>query len=177
MKEIYAFVDTETTGLLRAVGSERQPYLTELCAIKTDHKFKIIDEFTTFISSPEPLPYFITKITGIDDQMLISAPPFKKIYKPLKSFFVGVDIFVGHNAMFDYRMIEEQAKRIDKKQFLPINVKCTIEMSMHIKGYRLKLDELYFLATGEPSIPGQHRAKNDVLATIKCYKWLNKNRG
>jgi len=174
------FVDTETTGLLEAEGNviENQPYIIEIAAIKTDDDLNQIDCFMTYIKPPKPLPPVITKITGITDNDLIAAPAFHEIYKELVNLFFGCHTLVAHNLMFDLGMLVNELGRLKKTYnfpYPPIHY-CTVEHSMHIKGFRLKLGELYNLATGKEEIIGAHRANEDTQALIDCYKFLQKEK-
>jgi len=168
------FLDCETTGLPLPMGTDiiLQPHITEIYAALTTSKGKIKAEFETLINPGVPIPDFITKITGIDDMTLIDEPPFIDIAREFESFMGKAKTMVAHNLMFDKTMIDLEYQRIGKQSPTPKNLFCTVEQSMHIKGYRLHLKELHQLATGLPEIPGAHRAKNDVLAMIKCWKWL-----
>lgn len=167
--------DTETTGLLMAKGSDinLQPYIIEICAIQVDESDNIINEIETLVFPPMNIPLHITKITGITTNDVSSAPIFSEIYKDLLSVFFGSHTVVAHNLSFDVGMLVNELTRINKEfsfPYPPIQF-CTVEQSMHIKGYRLKNSELYTLATGK-EIEGSHRAKADVLATYESYKWL-----
>ena len=53
---------------------------------------------------------------------------------------------------------------------------CTVEASFAIHNKRLKLGQLYEIATGKSSFPSAHRAKADVLAMIECMKFLKENK-
>lgn len=167
--------DTETTGLLKAEGTELilQPHIIEFYGIKIDNDNNIVKEYETFIKPPIPIPDFITKINRIDNQMVKDAPTFVEVYKPLVSMFFNCHTVVAHNLSFDEGMLITELKRIGKEYHFPYPpIKfCTVEQSMHIKGYRLKNNELYKLATGK-DIEGAHIARNDVLATFESYKWL-----
>ena len=57
----------------------------------------------------------------------------------------------------------------------PKNHICTVEKSFPIRNKRLKLEQLYEIATGKKGIKGAHRAKSDVLAMVECIVWLRKN--
>jgi DNA polymerase III epsilon subunit-like protein len=46
------------------------------------------------------IPSFITKLTGIDNEMVESAPVIKDVLPDFVSF-LGEDIFVAHNISFD----------------------------------------------------------------------------
>ena len=39
----------------------------------------IVEEFTSLVNPQCPIPYFITGLTGIDDQMVANAPTFQEI--------------------------------------------------------------------------------------------------
>lgn len=169
-----AFVDTETTGLPQPIGAsiDKQPYLTEICIILLDKHYNFVDSLDTLVKPPIPIPPFITKITNINDAMVKKSPRFAEIYKPLKKILKQADTLVVQNFEFDRAMLEYEAKRIGKKIKFPKNRFCTVEQSLHKKGRRLKLVELYQMATGEPTIPGAHRAKNDVMAMVEVYKFI-----
>lgn len=171
-------IDTETTDLTKAEGTrlDFQPYMTEIYCLKVNKKLKKIDSFHSLFKIPIPVPKFITKITGISDYDLQKAPKFVEMYHEFAKFFTGVDTMVAHNLPFDLKILRYSLARIGKEYNFPYprNHYCTVEHSLHLKGYRLKNNELYELATGKKSIKNAHRAKNDVLATFKSYKWLLK---
>lgn len=167
--------DSETTGLIKAKGSDQlhQPHLTEIYAMQVDEKFNLIKEFETLIKPPIPIPSFLEKQIGITNQMVANAPTFIQVYKHIMNVFFKSHTVVAHNLTFDEGVLINELRRIGKEHHFPYPpIKfCTVEQSMHIKGHRLKNAELYKIATGK-EIEGAHRAKNDVLATFESYKWL-----
>ena len=60
----YVLVDIETTGL-----SPKECEIIEIGAIKVKEN-KIVDTFDTLLKIDGRLPYFITKLTGITNEML-----------------------------------------------------------------------------------------------------------
>lgn len=172
---MYIVLDTETTGLLKPHGTSLrlQPRMTEICMIKLDKQLKEIDRFKTLVNPKIPIPEKIQKLTNITDKMVKNKPTFEEIYKKVAKFVLGSKYFVGHNVVFDHKILLFDLERIGKQyQFpWPMNLYCTIEQSKHIKGHRLKLGELYNLASGK-EIEGAHRAENDVEATIFVFRWL-----
>ena len=170
--------DTETTGLLEPKASlvSEQPHIIEFYGARLDHKNKVIDELDVLVYSPVEIPKFITKITGIDDDMLIGAPEFIEVYKPLVELFMGTRTVIAHNISFDMGMLWAELSRIDKEFKFPYPPEwyCTMERSMHLENKRLKLGNLHKYATGEVFKEGAHRAKQDVLATLRCYNWMQK---
>lgn len=170
-----AIFDTETTGLLKpnAVDVKEQPYITEFYGCVINEKFEMLRELDTFIKPPVPLSDEITKITGINNDMVSNAPVFADVYPELCTLFEGTRCLVAHNASFDVSMLANELLRIDKLIHFPWPKHhiCTIERSHHIKGHRLNLTKLHTLATGKP-FEGAHRAKIDVFALVRCFNWL-----
>lgn len=171
----YIVLDTETTGLLNPFGSDvnKQPRITEIAAIKLNDDLEEIERLDQLINPEIPIPEEITKITNITDKMVKDKPTFAAYFNVFSSFCFGVDYFVAHNASFDQSIIFYNLMRINKHMCFPWppNVYCTIEQSRHIEGNRLKLAELYKIATGKEII-GAHRAMNDVEATVDCFRYL-----
>ena len=90
----YVFLDFETTGL--DIGNES---IIEIGACKVDANGKeyFFQEMVKPVSSIKPL---ITKITGIDDQMVKNAPPLKNVLLAFLDF-CGDSHIIAHNAQFD----------------------------------------------------------------------------
>lgn len=172
-------LDTETTGLLKPEATEvhLQPFITEIYIVKFDSDFNIQGEFETFIKPPVPIPEFIQKITNITNEMVATAPAFIEIYDDLCDFVRGEEISFAHNASFDNGVIRHELARHDLQFKFPWPSRplCTVEMTECIQNKRLKLKDLYKLATGKPEIVGAHRAKTDVLALLDCIKWMKTN--
>ncbi len=175
-----AFFDTETTGLLKSSASklENQPYIIELycCVLDTDNEWNVINEFNHLILPPIPIPEKITSITGINDEMLVGKPSFTAIFQELAALITGTDMLVAHNLPFDKGMLCNELKRIDKDYSFPWprHQVCTIEKSKDIKGYRLNLTKLHYLATGKGF--KAHRASDDVKAMVRSFFWLVKEK-
>ena len=169
--------DTETTDLVKPILSPLyiQPYITEIYCLKINMKtLKPISDFQSYFKVPVSIPPYITRLTGIDDRTLENEKPFSKKAKKLKKFFHGVDTVIGHNLSFDLSLLYFEIIRNKIKDFpIPKNKFCTIEQSMYINGFRMKLVELYEHFTGETEY-GAHEAENDVLTTFECYKGLIK---
>ena len=169
--------DTETTGLQLAIPAkiENQPFMTEIYAVRLSPDFKFISEIDTLIKPPIHIEKEITKITGIDDNLVKDAPIFFDIYDELYNLFEGVRWVWGHNIEFDLNILNNELFRhnLERKFPWPKNHGCSIEASYHYKNKRLKLSDLYKYLFNE-SFEGAHRAKQDVQATIRCIYEMNK---
>ena len=72
---MYAIVDIETTGL-----SPKKERITEVAIYVFDGK-KVVDEFISLVNPERPIPYFITRMTGITNEMVEDAPKFYEVAK------------------------------------------------------------------------------------------------
>jgi len=167
--------DTETTGLLKPDACELhfQPQIIELYMCKFDWNGKILDEIETYIKPTLPIPEIITKITGITDQDVAKAPSFIQVQKKISDFVLGERSWFAHNCSFDTGVIACELMRHDLEMRFPWPPTqiCTVEASFPIQNKRLKLGDLYRMATGK-EIKNAHRAKGDVLAMVECIVWL-----
>jgi DNA polymerase III alpha subunit (gram-positive type) len=176
--------DTETTGLVknRTIKLDNQPEIIEFYGALVDlgKKGKILKEVDTLIKpnkalSMEPNPgdkRTITQITGIDNEMLKSAPIFAAVSKEIFQLLEKAPLIIAHNLSFDKDMVEIEAQRLKKKVKWPRGI-CTVEQTISLLGYRLTLSKLYEHLF-EEKFEGAHRAKADVEALIKVCVELHK---
>lgn len=170
--------DTETTGLPKpeTCPLDEQPRIIEYAGIKLDDKTLKEKGRMEFICNPGiKLDEVITKITGLADRDLEDKPPFVAFYPKLVDFYLGERSMVAHNLPFDRSLLTFDLMRIDCLTKFPWPPKhiCTVEASMGVRGYRLKLELLHEIVTGMKH-KDAHRAMNDVEALVTCVRWLRK---
>lgn len=170
------FFDCETSGLLvpQALPIEKQPQIIELFALAMEQEgegetatFSELGSQLWLVNPGKPLQAVITKITGIKDADLKDKPTFAAVADEIIAFFAGSDRMVAHNLSFDAAMLRIELTRAEKDMKWPEPF-CTVEQSIGIKGYRLKLIDLYEHLFGE-RFESAHRAENDVRAMARCY--------
>lgn len=160
---MYAILDIETTG-----GSPKVEKITEIAIFFHDGK-QVTDEWSTLINPEKLIPYFITGLTGITNEMVADAPKFYDIAKELVERTEGL-IIVGHNVNFDYSFIKSEYSRLGYN--FHRETLCTVKLSKQIlpgyKSYSLgKLcGELHI------EISDRHRAAGDALATVKLFELI-----
>ena len=96
----FAVVDVETTGL-----SPRIEHVIEL-GISVQQGGRELKSFQSMVGPAVPVPAFITRLTGLREQDLQTAPLFADIVNAVAHCFVGVDFIVAHNVPFDRAFIE-----------------------------------------------------------------------
>jgi DNA polymerase III subunit epsilon len=160
---MYAIVDIETTG-----GSSRIEKITEIAIYQHDGE-KITGEFVSLINPERSIPYFITSLTGISNEMVENAPRFYEVAKKIIEFTEG-RIFVAHNARFDYSFIRQEFKALGYN--FKRNVLDTVALGRNlIPGHRsYSLGNICKELNIE--INGRHRAAGDAVATTKLLEKL-----
>lgn len=160
---MYAILDIETTG-----GSPASEKITEIAIFFHDGK-QIVDEWSTLINPEKSIPYFITGLTGITNEMVANAPRFYEVAREIVERTEDCTI-VGHNVSFDYSFIKSEFKRLGFDFSRP--TLCTVKLSRKlIPGH-----SSYSLGKIAPAlgieITGRHRAAGDALATVKLFEML-----
>lgn len=161
--------DTETTDLIHThlLPLHKQPYITEFYGVEIDlNTGEVFQEYETLVKPPVKITAQITKITGIDDELVKDAPEFKDVASNILNILCGAPLVVAHNASFDTEMIEIELERLSQKISWPRLI-CSVEQTVHILGYRLSLQNLHQHLFGD-KFREAHRAKNDVQALCKC---------
>lgn len=164
--------DTETTGLIdnRTVGLERQPHVIEFYGCVADlKKGKVLKELEFLIQPPKLslITDIITKITTITPETVKDAPVMGVVADKIFKFLEGAPVVIAHNLSFDLEMMDIEAQRLDRKIKWPKQRLCTVEQTVHLKGFRLNLSNLHQHLFGE-KFDGAHRAKVDVMALLRC---------
>jgi len=160
---MYAIIDIETTG-----GSARIEKITEIAIYQHDGN-QVTGEFVSLINPERNIPYFITNLTGITNEMVEDAPRFYEIAKKIVELTEG-RTFVAHNARFDYSFIREEFKSLgfNYRRNLLDTVALSRKLLPGHKSYSLG----NICKDLRISINGRHRAAGDALATVKLFEIL-----
>jgi len=155
-KKRYAIIDIETTG-----GLSKRDRITEIGIVIHDGE-EITEMYETLINPERSIPSNITRITGINDEMVRDAPKFYEVAKKIVEMTED-SIFVAHNVRFDYGFIKHEFENLgytfSKKQL------CTVRLTKNVfpglKSYSLgSLIRHFGIA-----VTSRHRALEDARAT------------
>lgn len=100
----FVALDVETTGL-----KPLQQRVIEIAAIRYRNG-KEIERFETLVFPERRIPGYITKLTGITDELVAAAPRFAEIASELEAF-LGTSLIVGHKVGFDLSFLNAEFAR------------------------------------------------------------------
>jgi DNA polymerase-3 subunit epsilon len=160
---LYAIIDIETNG-----GSLRNAKITEIAIFLFDGD-RVVDSFVSLVNPETAIPPFITKLTGISEEMVAGAPKFYEIAREVVTITEGA-IFVAHSVSFDYNIVRSEFRRLGydfNREKL-----CTVKLSRKL----LPLQPSYSLGKLCDrlgiEINDRHRAGGDAEATVQLFEIL-----
>jgi DNA polymerase III epsilon subunit family exonuclease len=160
----FAVIDLETSG-----GSPRSGAgITEIGVVKVRGGV-VLGTFQSFVDPGHSLPPFITQLTGITDEMLLSAPFIDEVLPTLFEFLGSAEdtVLVAHNSPFDMSFLKAAtaAHEFSWPNYLTVD---TARLARAVldrdEVINCKLGTLaqFFNAQTSPT----HRALDDALATV-----------
>ena len=160
----FAVLDLETSGGSPKFGAG----ITEIGVVKV-RGGTVLGTFQSFIDPGHSLPPFITQLTGITDEMLLSAPFIDEVLPTLFEFLGSPDetVLVAHNSPFDMSFLKAAAltheypwpnyQTVDTARL----ARAVLDRD-EVMNCRLGTLAAFFNATTSPT----HRALDDALATV-----------
>ncbi|GAA1926163.1 DEDD exonuclease domain-containing protein [Nocardioides marmoribigeumensis] len=157
----FCVVDLETTGASVKAGCR----ITEIGAVKV-RGGEVLGEFQTLVNPAEPIPAFISVLTGITDSMVATSPRIEQVLPQFLEFAAGC-VMVAHNAPFDMGFLQHACAE-QQRPWPKFEVVDTAVLARRIvrrdEAPNCKLSSLavVFGATTTPN----HRALSDARATV-----------
>jgi DNA polymerase III subunit epsilon len=160
----FAVLDLETSGGSPRLGAG----ITEIGVVKVKGG-EILGTFQSFVDPGHSLPVFITQLTGISDEMLISAPFIDEILPTLFEFLGSADetVVVAHNSPFDLSFLKAASKthEIQWPEYLTVDTARLARAVLdrdEVNNCKLSTLAEFFGAATSPN----HRALDDAMATV-----------
>lgn len=157
----FVVLDLETTGL-----DYQYDNIIEISALRI-RSGEITETFSTLVNPGCSIAPWISELTGITDEMLVTAPPLSDVIHDTRQF-VADDIIIGHNVSFDVSFLCAACVKFSKAQLLNDYVdtmRIARRVEPGLKHYRLK----DLVAIYNVKVDRAHRAEDDCIATLKCY--------
>ena len=160
----FAALDLETSGGSPRLGAG----ITEIGVVKVKGG-EVLGTFQSFVDPGHSLPVFITQLTGISDEMLISAPFIDEILPTLFEFLGSAEetVVVAHNSPFDLSFLKAASKthEIEWPEYLTVDTarlaRAVLDRDEVINCKLSTLAEFFGAATSP-----NHRALDDAMATV-----------
>lgn len=163
----YVAFDIETTGL-----NPKYDKIIEIGAVRV-REGELVDTFSTFVNPAKSLPVRIVDLTGIHDADVVNAPYIDEILDAFLAF-VGDDVLLGHNILFDYSFIKKAA--VNQKKIFEKTGIDTLRIAKRFLN-DLESRQLGFLCEHYQIALDAHRALNDAVAAHKLYEILVREYG
>jgi len=160
----FAVIDLETSSGSPKSGAG----ITEIGVVKVRGGV-VLGTFQSFVDPGHSLPAFITQLTGISDEMLLSAPFIDEVLPTLFEFLGSPDetVLVAHNSPFDMSFLKAAAlvHEYEWPNYLTVD---TARLARAV----LDRDEVVNCKLGtlaeffNTAVSPNHRALDDALATV-----------
>lgn len=167
--EEFVVVDLETTGLSPYEGCE----IIEIGVTEINNG-EIVRNYSRLIKPKGIIPYKITNITNITNEMVKDAKVLEEVIYNFRKY-MGSRTMIAHNAKFDISFLNYYLEKYDLEPIT--NYICTLEMLKKTKTYKGKNKKLstaceYYEIVNQNA----HRADSDTLATAQLFLKLRQEK-
>jgi DNA polymerase-3 subunit epsilon len=157
----FAIVDIETTGTHADTHG-----ITEIAILVHDTR-QVVESFQSLVNPESPINPFVTRLTGITNEMVRDAPKFHEVARQVWELTEGA-VFVAHSVNFDYGFIHQAFKELGadfRRKKL-----CTVRLSRKIFPGHPSYSLGNICARLGISIQDRHRAMGDAEATVRLFE-------
>ncbi len=165
LNQTYTIVDVETTGASAKLGR-----IIEIGILRIEHG-ELVRTYKSLINPGQPIPEFISGMTGIREIDVLAAPTFSEVADEVLELFEGAT-FVAHNAAFDYSFLKEEFKRLGYGFNLPRL--CTVRLSRAIYPEHARHNLTALIERHKFSCVSRHRAYDDAEVLWQFLQMLEK---
>ena len=155
------FLDIETTGMGPA-----QSRITEIGALRVENN-EVVATYNQLINPEQPIPSFITNMTGFSNDMVWEQPNFKGLASDLE-LFLSDAIFVAHNVSFDYGFIRAEFARIGNTFSMDRMCSARLSRKLYPEHRSHRLDKI--IERMDIEVLNRHRALDDAEIIWKFYQ-------
>jgi len=163
LRSVFCVLDIESTG-----GPFGQEAIMEIAIYRYDGE-EVVDQLISLVHPHRKVQKFVSKMTGINDKMLLRAPRFHEIAKRILEISRD-SVLVGHNVEFDYRMLRQEFARLGYEYTSETldTIKLAEELIPDLPAYGLdKICEELNIYRSQ-----KHRADDDARATLELFRIL-----
>lgn len=163
----FVFFDLETTGL-----SPRRCRIIEFAALRVARGGVVCGSFQALVRIDEPLPPFITRLTGITDDMLVDGEPIDAALPRFAAFVEDLPL-VSYNVSFDMGFLRAEAQR--QRIRLANTPVCALQIARarlpDLENHKLATVARHFGVSADQT----HRALDDCVIGLRVFAELMRN--
>ncbi|MGN1039863.1 MAG: PolC-type DNA polymerase III [Candidatus Fimimonas sp.] len=168
----YTVVDIETTGF-----NPNDSEILEISAIRVRNNVPVAT-FSSLIKPQKYVPYSITRLTGITNDMVRFAPPVHEVLHRF-AVFLGNDVIVGYNVNFDVDFLYDNLLNVHgvllTNSYVDV-LRIARKLVKNVPNHKQTTVAAYFQICAE----GAHRALRDCEICNLCYQklreiWFSQN--
>lgn len=163
--QTFAIVDVETTGASAKLGR-----IIEIGILRVE-RGELVRTYKSLINPGQPIPEFISGMTGIREIDVLAAPTFAEVADEVLELFEGAT-FVAHNAAFDYSFLKEEFKRLGYGFTLPRL--CTVRLSRAVYPEHIRHNLTALIERHGFTCASRHRAYDDAEVLWQFLQMLEK---
>ncbi|MCC5863469.1 MAG: 3'-5' exonuclease [Gammaproteobacteria bacterium] len=167
MTDTIAILDFETTGL----APDRGDRATEVAVLLVDGD-SVVERFSTLINPKRSIGEEASRITGITDQMVRSAPSFESVAPELDRLLTDKPV-VAHYASFDKKVLHHEFLRLGRTIPTKFFCSCRIARRVYQGAPNHKLGSLAHYLCLDSSFTG-HRALADTEMTFRLLQHMRR---
>ena len=176
-------LDTETTGLIRDYSSPDAPHLAAIAACIYSTDVHRVQSSLNLMIRPDgwEMPAEAEAVNNLSTDHLVEfGVPLQVALDAFTFFIAPAQLIVGHNVVFDVKMIASALYRLDRlnetDEWLKLNTYCTMTKAKPIvqaktatgRSKNPKLTEAYEFMFERP-LNNSHSANADMVATLELY--------
>ena len=163
------YYDFETTGL-----NQFHDKITEYCFLKENQSQDMIQ---SLVNPQKTVSSFVTKLTGITQQMVDSAPHFQDLHTQILEFISntnGYTYLVAHNGdNYDFLMFREHLKSVGYNlNNMPIRSLDTLLLAKKLYPHQSKYSLSTLCTQFNCGVLGAHRAEGDTRMVQNLFRYM-----
>ena len=163
------YYDFETTGL-----NQFHDKITEYCFLKENQSQDMIQ---SLVNPQKIVSPFVTKLTGITQQMVDSAPHFQDLHTQILEFISntnGYTYLVAHNGdNYDFLMFREHLKSVGYNlNNMPIRSLDTLLLAKKLYPHQSKYSLSTLCTQFNCGVLGAHRAEGDTRMVQNLFRYM-----
>lgn len=168
MLENYTVIDLEMTGL-----SVKTDVILEVGAVRV-RGGALADTYSALLFTEKKLTKEITALTGITQEMMQAGREPKQVMEEFFAF-IGEDVLVGQNVMFDYRFLKQWA--VNHGNSFERSAVDTLKLARRFLPPEQKKDLESLCAYFQVERGQAHRALDDAIETFHILEKLKEGFG